>query len=163
MSTAADSVLEKLSAQELDLTSLMTAINRSQAMVEFSLDGIILNANVNFLSCVGYRLDEVQGRHHRMFCTPQYAASEEYEIFWRRLGEGEFHEGEFKRLAKNGQPIWLQATYNPVLDNQGNPVKSSSLLLTLLSSVSSMLTMQERLQLLTAPRPLLSLISMAEC
>ncbi|GGM18412.1 methyl-accepting chemotaxis protein [Pseudomonas asuensis] len=123
MSTAADSVLEKLSAQELDLTSLMTAINRSQAMVEFSLDGIILNANVNFLSCVGYRLDEVQGRHHRMFCTPQYAASEEYEIFWRRLGEGEFHEGEFKRLAKNGQPIWLQATYNPVLDNQGNPVK----------------------------------------
>ncbi|WP_415844920.1 PAS domain S-box protein [Stutzerimonas zhaodongensis] len=123
MSTPANPGSPTLSDSQLDLTSLMTAISRSQAMVEFSLDGIILNANANFLNCVGYRLDEVQGRHHRMFCTPQYASSDEYAEFWRRLGEGEFYEGEFKRLGKAGQAIWLQATYNPVLDVEGKPVK----------------------------------------
>jgi methyl-accepting chemotaxis protein len=123
MSTTVSSDSVTLSDNQLDLTSLMTAISRSQAMVEFSLDGIILNANANFLDCVGYRLDEVQGRHHRMFCTPQYASSDEYSQFWQRLGEGEFNEGEFRRLGKSGQPIWLQATYNPVFDLDGKPVK----------------------------------------
>ena len=100
----------------------MTAISRSLAMVEFSLDGIILEANANFLDCVGYRLDEVQGRHHRMFCTPQNASSEEYAQFSRRLDMGEFYEWEYKRLGKNGQPIWVIATYSPVFNVNGKPV-----------------------------------------
>lgn len=123
MSTLAEPGSVILSDHQLDLSSLMTAISRSQAMVEFALDGTVLNANANFLDCVGYRLDEIQGRHHRMFCTPQYAASDDYADFWRRLGEGEFHEGEYKRIAKNGQAIWLQATYNPVFDHDGKPAK----------------------------------------
>ena len=108
---------------ELDLHSLMTAIDRSQAMIEFDLEGNILRANTNFLDCVGYRLDEVQGRHHRMFCTPEHASSLEYAAFWEKLGKGAFDEGQYKRLGKNGREIWLQATYNPVFDEQGNPFK----------------------------------------
>lgn len=108
---------------ELDLHSLMTAIDRSQAMIEFDLEGNILRANTNFLDCVGYRLDEVQGRHHRMFCTPEHASSLEYATFWEKLGKGAFDEGQYKRLGKNGREIWLQATYNPVFDEQGNPFK----------------------------------------
>ncbi|EGH21058.1 methyl-accepting chemotaxis transducer/sensory box protein [Pseudomonas amygdali pv. mori str. 301020] len=107
----------------MDLHSLVAAIDRSQAMIEFDLEGNILRANTNFLDCVGYRLDEVQGRHHRMFCTPEHASSVEYATFWEKLGKGAFDEGQYKRLGKNGREIWLQATYNPVFDEQGNPFK----------------------------------------
>jgi len=108
---------------QLDLHSLMTAIDRSQAMIEFDLEGNILRANTNFLDCVGYRLDEIQGRHHRIFCTPEHVVSLEYASFWEKLGKGAYDEGQYKRLGKNGKEIWLQATYNPVFDEQGNAFK----------------------------------------
>jgi methyl-accepting chemotaxis protein len=99
------------------------AINRSQAVIEFALDGTILHANSNFLAAVGYRLDEIAGKHHRIFCTEDYARSAEYARFWQKLGEGRFDAGAYKRLAKDGREVWLQATYNPILDESGRPFK----------------------------------------
>ncbi|PHN20592.1 chemotaxis protein [Pseudomonas sp. ICMP 561] len=107
----------------IDLNSMMNAINHSQAMIEFDLEGNILQANANFLDKVGYRLEEVQGRHHRMFCTPEYASSPEYAEFWRSLATGKFDQGQYKRLGKGGKEIWLQATYNPILNQAGEPFK----------------------------------------
>jgi methyl-accepting chemotaxis protein len=98
------------------------AIRRSQAVIEFSLDGQILDANENFLSALGYSLDEIRGKHHRMFVDASEASSSDYKAFWEKLKRGEFHSGEFRRIAKGGREIWIQATYNPVLDNSGRPV-----------------------------------------
>ncbi len=100
----------------------LDAIQRSQAVIEFDLDGNILWANPNFLNAVGYDLDEITGKHHRIFVTETYARSDAYKDFWKRLGAGEFYSGEFERLSKKGETIWLQATYNPVLDSKGKPV-----------------------------------------
>lgn len=101
----------------------IAAIDRSQAVIEFAVDGTILTANHNFLQTTGYVLEEVQGKHHRMFCTPELAASEDYAGFWKRLGAGEFESGVFERRAKDGRPIWLRATYNPILDADGTVLK----------------------------------------
>ncbi|HTH94246.1 MAG TPA: PAS domain-containing methyl-accepting chemotaxis protein [Rhodocyclaceae bacterium] len=101
----------------------MRAIDRSMAVIEFNMDGIILTANENFLSAVGYRLDEIQGKHHRIFCEPEYAATPEYQAFWERLNRGEFVSGQFKRVNHAGKELWLEASYNPVLDELGNPIK----------------------------------------
>jgi methyl-accepting chemotaxis protein len=103
--------------------SVLDAINRVQAVIEFALDGTILHANANFLATVGYRLDEIVGQHHRIFCEPDYAASPEYADFWLHLTDGEFHSGEFKRKAKGGRDIWIAASYNPVLGPDGKPTK----------------------------------------
>jgi methyl-accepting chemotaxis protein len=103
--------------------SILDAINRVQAVIEFELDGTILHANSNFLAAIGYQLDEVVGQHHRMFVDPEYAASPEYAEFWRHLTNGEFHSGEFKRKAKGGRDIWIAASYNPVLGPDGRPAK----------------------------------------
>ena len=103
--------------------SVLDAINRVQAVIEFALDGTILHANANFLAAIGYRLDEVVGQHHRMFVDPEYAASPEYAEFWKHLTNGEFHSGEFKRLARGGRDIWIAASYNPVLGPDGRPTK----------------------------------------
>jgi methyl-accepting chemotaxis protein len=99
------------------------AMERSQAVAEFDLDGNILHVNQNFLDCVGYRLDEVVGKHHSMFCTPDYAGSRAYQEFWKKLRRGEFDYGEYKRLSKDGGVVWIQATYNPILDAEGKPYK----------------------------------------
>ena len=101
----------------------VTAIGRSQATVEFDLEGRILAANQNFLDVVGYSLDEVRGQHHRMFMDPETARSGEYARFWDRLGKGEFESGEYKRIAKGGREVWLLASYNPILDMDGRPFK----------------------------------------
>ena len=101
----------------------MEAINRSMAVIEFNMDGTIITANENFLGAVGYRLEEIQGRHHRIFCPPDYANSAEYQMFWSRLNRGEFVSGEFKRVNHRGEEIWLEASYNPVFDDKGKPVK----------------------------------------
>jgi methyl-accepting chemotaxis protein len=103
--------------------SVLDAINRVQAVIEFALDGTILHANTNFLAAIGYTLDEVVGQHHRMFVDPDYAASLEYAEFWKHLTNGEFHSGEFKRKAKGGRDIWIAASYNPVLGPDGKPAK----------------------------------------
>ncbi|MDJ0851143.1 MAG: PAS domain S-box protein [Myxococcota bacterium] len=110
-------------AQTADYEGRIAAIDRVQAVIEFELDGTVITANENFLRIFGYGLDEVAGRHHRMFCEPGYAESRDYAEFWQRLGRGEFDSGEFKRLAKDGSEIWLQASYNPIFDAAGNPRK----------------------------------------
>ncbi|MBR0567769.1 PAS domain S-box protein [Azoarcus sp. L1K30] len=103
--------------------SLLDAINRSMATIEFDLKGNILTANENFLATIGYSLAELKGKSHRMLCEPAYVGTAEYEEFWRRLGRGEFVSGQFKRVAKDGRAVWLEASYNPVLDPDGKPVK----------------------------------------
>ena len=99
------------------------ALNRVQAIIEFELDGTVITANENFLRMFGYDLDKIVGKHHRIFCDPGYAESTQYAEFWQKLSRGEYDAGEFKRLAKGGEEIWLRASYNPVFDKDGKPVK----------------------------------------
>jgi PAS domain S-box-containing protein len=99
------------------------AIEKSQGVVEFNMDGTIITANENFLSSLGYTLDEVKGVHHRIFCEESYANSFEYLSFWEKLNRGEFDSGEYKRIGKSGKETWIQATYNPIIDLNGNPIK----------------------------------------
>jgi len=106
-----------------DFESQISAFNESQALIEFDLTGHVVSANANFCTVMGYEASEVIGKHHRMFCDPEHAASQEYAAFWERLGRGEFHAGEYPRRAKGGREVWLQASYNPVRDLQGNPIK----------------------------------------
>ncbi|UQU65447.1 PAS domain S-box protein [Couchioplanes caeruleus] len=101
----------------------VTAIGRSQAVVEFDLSGLILDANQNFLNTMGYTLDEIRGQHHRMFVEEQEARGAQYRNFWQALSRGEYESGEYKRLAKGGREVWLQATYNPIFDLDGRPFK----------------------------------------
>ncbi len=101
---------------------LLNAVDRSQAVIRFSLDGTILDANRNFLATVGYTLDEIVGKHHRMFVEPSYAASLQYEQFWESLRAGKFRTGEYRRLGKGGRTIYIQATYNPMFDESGRVV-----------------------------------------
>lgn len=102
-------------------TSLDNAINRSMAVIEFDLRGNVLKANENFLTTMGYRADEIVGRHHRIFCDPAEAEGPDYGAFWDQLNRGEFASGTFKRLSKAGKVVWLRATYNPLLDAKGKP------------------------------------------
>ena len=110
-------------AQQADFEGKIAAIHRVQAVIEFDLTGRILDANTNFLNTFGYARDEVVGQHHRMFCQPEFAASSEYADLWSRLGRGEFFAGRYRRLSKSGQEVWLQASYNPILDVTGKPYK----------------------------------------
>ncbi|MAF97068.1 MAG: chemotaxis protein [Micavibrio sp.] len=103
--------------------SIVNAINRSQAVIEFTLDGTILDANDNFLSVMGYSLDEVKGKHHSMFADAAYAASQEYKDFWKKLAAGEFQAAQYKRYGKGGKEIWIEASYNPIFDAEGKPFK----------------------------------------
>ncbi len=102
-----------------DLEGQVAAIDRSSAVIEFELDGTILTANGNFLDVLGYRLDEVRGRHHGMFVDPVHRESAAYREFWARLGRGEVDAGEYRRIGKGGREVWLQATYNPIFDAKG--------------------------------------------
>ncbi len=110
-------------ARLADLEARMAAIGRSQAMIEFNLDGTIVDANENFLTTMGYALDEIRGTHHRQFMDPEEAASPEYAAFWRELNAGRFLARKFRRLAKGGREVWLQASYNPVFSADGRPVR----------------------------------------
>ncbi len=114
---------KKATIASSDLSAVYEALDRVQAIIEFDLDGTVITANDNFLHLFGYELGEIAGKHHRIFCEPGYAQSPAYAEFWNKLGRGEFHSEEFKRLAKNGKEIWLRASYNPVLDKDGKPVK----------------------------------------
>jgi methyl-accepting chemotaxis protein len=107
----------------MDLRGQMQAISRSNAVIEFALDGTILTANDNFLNAVGYTLDEIKGKHHRMFVDPIERESGPYLAFWQRMGEGEFRSGQYKRIGKGGRELWLQSSYNPILDANGKPFK----------------------------------------
>ena len=102
---------------------IIEAIKRSQGTIEFTMDGKIITANKNFLSLLGYELEEVKGKHHSMFVDPEYAKSPEYREFWERLATGEFFTAEFHRFGKGGKDVWIQATYCPVLNKHGKPYK----------------------------------------
>jgi methyl-accepting chemotaxis protein len=113
----------QVQSQDLDLQAINAALNRVQAVIEFDLEGNILHANENFLQTLGYTLDEVQGKHHSMFCEPEYVKTAEYRNFWLRLGNGEFEQADYKRLGKGGREIWISASYNPIMDGAGRPCK----------------------------------------
>jgi len=106
-----------------DLLGKIEAINRSQAVIEFNLDGTIITANQNFLNVLGYRLEEVQGKHHSLFVEPAQRESAEYRQFWDKLRRGEYQAGQYKRIGKGGKEVWIEASYNPVMDLNGRPWK----------------------------------------
>lgn len=107
----------------LNLEAISNAISKVQAVIEFKLDGTVITANKNFCDAIGYSEDEIKGKHHRMFCDPSVSNSLEYARFWEKLNRGEFEQGEYKRFAKGGREIWIQASYNPILDEKGKPYK----------------------------------------
>ena len=126
----AQALLEAAGLEELaeesevsDHERILASLHRSQAVIEFEPDGTILTANDNFLITLGYKLDEIVGRHHRMFVDPLEAVTPQYEQFWEQLGAGEFQSAEYRRRAKDGSDVWIQATYNPVLDDDGQVAK----------------------------------------
>ena len=112
---------ESLTAQSL--MREIEALRKSQAIIEFEMDGTIITANKNFLEPMGYTLQEVQGQPHGMFVEPSYRASLEYQDFWDRLNRGQFMQGEYKRLGKNGKEVWIHGSYNPVMNEHGRPIK----------------------------------------
>ena len=109
--------------QNLNYAAQADAISRVQAVIEFNLDGTIVTANDNFLAALGYRLEEIVGKHHRMFVTQEEQSGPAYQEFWSRLNSGQFQSGEFRRVAKGGRDVWILASYNPVLDEKGKPFK----------------------------------------
>jgi methyl-accepting chemotaxis protein len=118
---ATDVTQQKLSTA--DLAGQISAIGKSQAVIEFNMDGSIISANSNFLHTLGYSLDEIQGRHHSMFVDPAERNSAEYREFWAKLNRGEYQAAEYKRVGKGGKEVWIQASYNPILDLNGKPFK----------------------------------------
>src|SRR5260221_7093742 len=109
--------------QNADLAGQIAAIGKSQAVIEFNMDGTIITANSNFLNALGYSLGEIQGRHHSMFVDPADPDTAEYREFWASLNRGNYQAAEYKRLGKGGKEIWIQASYNPILDLNGKPFK----------------------------------------
>jgi PAS domain S-box len=103
--------------------AFIDALIRSTAVIQFNLDGTVITANEQFLQAMGYRLEQIVGKHHRQFCTPDEAASPQYEVFWQTLNRGEYVADRFKRVDSRGQEVWLEATYNPVHDAEGKLCK----------------------------------------
>jgi methyl-accepting chemotaxis protein len=118
---ATDITEQKL--QAANFAGQIEAIHKSQAVISFEMDGTIRNANANFLNAVGYKFDEVVGKHHSMFVDPDEVKSPEYREFWEALRRGEPKVAEFRRLGKGGKEVWIQASYNPVMDMNGRPIK----------------------------------------
>ncbi len=106
-----------------DLQGKVEAIGRSQAVIEFEMDGTIITANDNFLKTLGYTLDEIKGKHHSLFVEPAYKESAEYRAFWEKLRKGEYQAAQYKRIGKGGKEVWIEASYNPVMDANGRPCK----------------------------------------
>jgi methyl-accepting chemotaxis protein len=121
LTTGVDGIFSPKSSR--DAQAQVAAINRSQAVIEFGMDGTIIAANQNFLDAMGYRLEEITGKHHSIFVQADQRDSIEYREFWARLNRGEFQSGEYKRIAKGGREVWIEASYNPVLDTDNQPVK----------------------------------------
>ena len=122
MKFATDVTEQKL--RNADLAGQITAIRKSQAVIEFNMDGTIITANENFLQALGYPLDDIQGKHHSMFVDAgRKGRASEYRAFWAALKRGEYQSGEYKRVGQGGREIWIQASYNPILDLNGKPFK----------------------------------------
>lgn len=118
---AIDVTAEKLRAA--DMAGQVAALNKAQAVIEFDLDGRVISANRNFLDALGYRLEEIEGRHHRLFVDAAERETPAYRRFWQALGRGEFQAGQYRRIGKGGRDVWIQACYNPILDMNGRPFK----------------------------------------
>ena len=120
---AQNELAQKIEAESIKYESQLAAIAKSSGVIEFSMDGKVIAANTIFLNIIGYSLDEVIGKHHRVFVDSAYVKSEAYQQFWAKLNNGETITGEFRRLTKEGKEVWLQASYNPILDATGKPYK----------------------------------------
>lgn len=131
--------------RESDYESKVQAILRSQAVIEFDLYGKILDVNENFLTVFGYQKEELVGNHHRIFVDSEYAQSTEYKAFWERLRKGEFQSNEYRRIAKDGADVWIQATYNPVKDPKGNVLK----IIKFASNITAEVKKREKFKLLS--------------
>lgn len=112
-----------LDAINTNFASLLAAISKSQAVIEFQMDGTVITANENFLKTLGYTLDEIKGKRHSMFVDEQYRRGADYKEFWAKLNRGEYQAAEYKRIGKGGKEVWIQASYNPILDLNGKPFK----------------------------------------
>jgi len=112
-----------LRAEAQEMHGIVAAIRRSQAVIEFDLQGMVLDANENFLKTLDYRLEDIRGKHHGIFVEPEYRNSVAYRDFWQKLGRGEYDAGQYKRIGRNGKEVWIQASYNPIFDVDGRPVK----------------------------------------
>ena len=129
-----------------EMEAQIAAMERSQAVIEFNLDSTILRANTNFLSAMGYTADEVVGRRHAMFVDPVEAASPDYAAFWAELKAGRFVARKFLRFGKGGRKVWIQASYNPVLDENGTPYKVVKFAADVTEAELSIAEAQERVQ-----------------
>ncbi|MDJ0933045.1 PAS domain S-box protein [Breoghania sp.] len=109
--------------QNANYRGQLEAINKAQVVIEFSLDGTIITANQNFLATLGYSMEELKGKHHSVFVEPSYRQSSKYRQFWEKLGHDIYDSGRYKRITKTGEEIWIQASYNPILDADGRPYK----------------------------------------
>lgn len=118
---ATDVTVQKL--RNADLAGQIDAIGKSQAVIEFNLDGTIIGANENFLTALGYSLNDIKGHHHSLFVEADERNAASYREFWAALNRGEYQMGEFKRIGKGGKEVWIQASYNPILDLNGKPFK----------------------------------------
>ena len=127
-------------------SGMLDAINKAQAVIEFSMDGKVQHANENFLKVLGYSLDEIRGQHHSMFVEPAYRQSPEYRMFWDKLGRGEYDAGQYKRIGKGGTEVWIQASYNPILDANGKPFKVVKFATDVTASVKASQALQQAVQ-----------------
>jgi PAS domain S-box-containing protein len=112
-----------LKKQQVEIDAIMSAIFKSNLVIEFDVNGYIIKANDNFLDTMGYKASEIIGKHHRIFVEKTYAATADYADFWSNLRKGEFQEGEFKRITKSGEIVWIKGNYNPIIDSEGNVYK----------------------------------------
>ncbi|MBB3210801.1 methyl-accepting chemotaxis protein [Herbaspirillum sp. Sphag1AN] len=144
---ATDITDKKLQAAESK--SMLEAMSKSTAIIEFDLKGNITNANANFLRCFGYVSDQVIGKHHSMFCPPGFAQSQEYRSFWADLSEGKFQSGRYKRIGNHGAEIWIQATYNPITDLQGKPYKVVKFALDITAAVEREILIGKKIEEIT--------------
>lgn len=114
---------ERSASSRMEMRGQIAALHKAQAIIEFNLDGVILDANENFLRTMGYAREEVVGNHHRMFVDPAEHESDAYRQFWEHLGSGQHHAGQYKRVAKDEREVWIQGSYSPILDRRGRPYK----------------------------------------
>jgi methyl-accepting chemotaxis protein len=142
------------SCHSQDDNAIRQALDKVQAVIWFDLKGNVLDANDNFCTTLGYGLDEIKGQHHRKFVESDYANSPEYRAFWEKLGRGEPHTGEFKRIKKDGRIVWFKASYNPVLDDAGNPVKVVKFAIDITDQKNKAADAMGQLQAISASRPL---------
>lgn len=127
----------RLAERFTDFDGQLKSISANQAVIEFQTDGTVITANQNFLQTLGYSLDEIKGRHHRMFVDESYAASHDYREFWAKLNRGEYVAGEFRRIGKGGKEVWIQASYNPIKDQSGKVAKVVKFAIDITSAVHS--------------------------